>query len=151
MIADQRLALVDRLGRVWTWTVDFGGVGVFAHGDSLFTEQEIQRTAEPIIEIRDDRVFLAQLAPVAARDIRLNDWVILPVMGELSPVIGVWPVGTGYNRRLCVCTENGDWARRADAGLVLRAERPIPDRVANNPGACESSPARPSNRESGHG
>jgi hypothetical protein len=119
--------LLDRTGRLWQWNPALSRrpgdpLGVFCHRGHRRTEQELENEAEPIIEVRDPRVLAVHLEPVPARQIRLNDLVVLPGLGELSPVIGVWPCTDRYARLLYVCTDNGDWAhRRADSPL-LRAD-----------------------------
>jgi len=99
---------------------------VFCHHGELRTEREIEQHGEPVIEVRDPRVLTACLRPVPVNEIRLNDVVVLPGMGELSPVIGVFPA-IGSDCGLYVCTDNGDWARRSARSPVLRAELPLTD------------------------
>jgi hypothetical protein len=123
--------LLDRAGRLWRWVPDLARrpgatPGVFRHQDQLRTEQEIENEAEPIIEVRDPRLLTAHLIPVPANQIRLNDWVVLPGLGELSPVIGIYPCPEQHIQRRWICTDNGDWARRADQCPVLRADPPQP-------------------------
>jgi FxLD family lantipeptide len=71
------------------------------------------------------------LEPVPAGQIRLNDLVVLPGRGELSPVIGVWPCVDRYARLLYVCTDNGDWTHRRADSPVLRADIRSPTRAAH--------------------
>lgn len=123
--------LLDRFGHLWQWDSDLlrhpgRPPGVFCHDSHIRTEQEIENYGEPIIEVSDPQVLVAKLEPVPAAAIQLNDFVVLPGMGELSPVIGVWPCSDLYVRRLYVCTDNGDWVRRAPTSPVLRADRGSP-------------------------
>ena len=119
--------LLDRAGRLWTWNPTLPRrpgeqPGVFCHRGQRRTEREVENEAEPIIEVRDPRLLAVHLEPVPANQIRLNDLIVLPDRGELSPVIGIWPCTDRYARLLYVCTDNGDWAhRRADSPL-LRAD-----------------------------
>lgn len=119
--------LLDRTGCLWQWNPALSRrpgdpPGVFCHRGHRRTERELENEAEPIIEVRDPRVLAVALEPVPAHQIRLHDLVVLPGLGELSPVIGVWPYTDRYARLLYVCTDNGDWAhRRADSPL-LRAD-----------------------------
>ncbi|MBB4965380.1 hypothetical protein [Saccharothrix violaceirubra] len=127
--------LLDRTGRLWQWNPTLSrrsGVplGVFCHRGHRRTEQELENEAEPIIEVRDPRVLAVALEPVPARQIRLNDLVVLPGLGELSPVIGVWPCTDRYASLLYVCTDNGDWAHRPVDSLLLRADIRTPGRPA---------------------
>lgn len=127
-LAAGRLAtrtLLDRVGRIWHWNPNLARrpgdpPGAFCHRGQIRTEHEIENEAEPIIEVRDSRVLTTRLEPVPAGEIRLNDLVVLPGLGELSPVIGLWPCA---DPRPClyVCTDNGDWVRRPAASPVLRA------------------------------
>lgn len=131
-LADVVLAtrtLLDRNGRVWRWNPrqrrrPGDAPGVFCHDALMRTEQEIENDAEPIIELRDPRVLTVPLAPVPVHELRLGELVVLPGLGELSPVIGLWPCHDGYLPRLYVCTDNGDWARRSATSSVLCANNP---------------------------
>jgi hypothetical protein len=58
--------------------------------------ENLRTEAEPLIEVRDPRVLTVKLEPVPAKQIRLNDLVVLPGRGELSPVIGIWPHADRY-------------------------------------------------------
>ncbi len=115
-------ALLDRAGRIWRWHLRVAHSNVFGHQDMLRTEWEIENKWEPIIEVRDPRLLRVRLIAVPAVEIRLGDWVVLPLSGELSPVIGVYPVADLSMRRLSVCTENGDWVRRGEHSPLLRAD-----------------------------
>jgi hypothetical protein len=126
-----RRTLLDRTGRLWVWnptlTRQFGNTpGVFCCRGLVRTEREIEDEAEPIIEVHDPRVLVTPLEPVLPDDIHLNDLVVLPAYGELSPVIGVWSLPDRYTLRFYICTENGDWVRRPQHSPVLRAvPRPL--------------------------
>lgn len=119
--------LLDRTGRLWRWNPTVlrcpgDPPGVFCHRGQRRTERELEHEAEPLMEVRDRRILAVRLEPVPASQIRLHDLVVLPGLGELSPVIGIWPCTDRYVRVLYVCTDNGDWAhRRADSPL-LRAD-----------------------------
>jgi hypothetical protein len=124
-------ALLDRVGRLWRWNPTLSRrpgepPGVFCHAGARRTEREIEFEAEPIIVVRDPHLLVARLEPVPARQIQLNDWIVLPVRGELAPVIGIYPCPDRYTARRWICTDNGDWARRADTSSVLRADQPPP-------------------------
>ncbi|OXM59663.1 hypothetical protein CF165_46565 [Amycolatopsis vastitatis] len=104
------------------------------------TERELENEAEPIIEVRAPRLLTVKLVPVPAKQIRLNDLVVLPGRGELSPVIGIWPYADRYACLLYVCTDNGDWVhRRADSPLLradLRSLGSSVGRSARQDGLC---------------
>jgi len=125
-----RRVLADRAGRLWRWTPELARrpgerPGVFVHQDELRTEPEIENEAEPIIEVRDPQVLTTRLVPVPANEIRLGDWVVLPGLGALSPVIGIYPCREPHPRQRWICTDNGDWARRPDTCPVLRGDPPV--------------------------
>jgi hypothetical protein len=125
--------LLDRTGRLWRWNLrqrrrPGGPPGVFCHGALVRTETEIEHDAEPIIEVRDPRLLAVPLTPVPVHELRLGDLVVLPGLGELSPVIGLWPCPDRHLPRLYVCTDNGDWARRSLHSPALRAAPPPRDR-----------------------
>lgn len=122
--------LLDGRGRLWRWDPRLprwpgDAPGVFCHGALVRTEQEIEHDAEPIIEVRDPRVLGVRLEPVPVHRIRLNDLVVLPGLGELSLVIGLWPCPDRHRPWLYVCSDNGDWARRRADSLLLRADIPF--------------------------
>ncbi|WP_410570707.1 hypothetical protein [Amycolatopsis sp. cmx-4-61] len=131
--------LLDRTGRLWSWNPTLprrlgAQPGVFCHRQHRRTERELENEAEPLIEVRDPRLLAVRLEPVPACQIRLHDLVVLPGLGELSPVIGIWPCTDRYARLLYVCTDNGDWAsRRADSPL-LRADIRSPSSPAQRTG-----------------
>lgn len=100
--------------------------GAFRHDTMLRIEREIKCEAEPIIVVRDPHLLVVRLEPVSACQIQRGDWVVLPLLGELSPVIGIYPCPDRYVARRWICTDNGDWARRADTSPVLRADQPPP-------------------------
>jgi hypothetical protein len=87
-----------------------------------------------VIEVRDPRLVAVHLEPVPANQIRLNDLVVLPDRGELSPVIGIWPCAGRYARLLYVCTDNGDWTRRRVDSPLLRADIRSPNGTARRAG-----------------
>lgn len=125
--------LLDRTGRLWAWNPHLprrpgDEPGVFCHHGQRRTERELENEAEPIIEVRDPRLLAVNLEPVPAGQIRLNDLVVLPGRGELSPVIGIWPCSDRHARLLYVCTDNGDWAHRRADSLLLRADIRSPSR-----------------------
>jgi hypothetical protein len=126
-----RRTLLDSTGRLWVRNpTPAGQLGntpdMYCHHGHVRTERQIEDEAEPIIEVHDPRVLVTPLEPVLPEDIRLNDLVVLPGYGALSPVIGVWPLPDPYTPRLYICTENGDWARRTEHSPVLRAVlRPV--------------------------
>lgn len=127
--------LLDRTGRLWRWNPNLARrpgekPGVFCHRGHRRTERELENEAEPIIEVRDPRILAVHLEPVPAQQIRLNDLVVLPGLGELSPVIGVWPCTDRYARLLYVCTDNGDWAHRPADSPLLRADIRTPGRLS---------------------
>jgi hypothetical protein len=131
--------LLDRTGRLWSWNPTVPRhpgeePGVFCHRGQRRTERELENEAEPIIDVRDPRLLTVHLEPVPAKQIRLNDLVVLPGRGELSPVMGIWPYADRYACLLYVCTDNGDWVhRRADSPL-LRADIRSPGCPARGPG-----------------
>lgn len=135
-------ALADRAGRIWRWNPELvrrpgDPPGAFCHRGQVRTEREIAHEAEPIIEVRDPRVLAVRLEPVPAHHIHLNDLVLLPGLGELSPVIGIWPSPDRYAHHLYVCTDNGDWAHRSVDSSLLRADIRTPSR----PGRPAVAPA----------
>ncbi|UJW32461.1 hypothetical protein L3Q67_01340 [Saccharothrix sp. AJ9571] len=127
--------LLDRTGRLWSWNPTLPRrsgeqPGVFCHGRLRRTERELENDAEPIIEVRDRRLPTVHLEPVPAGQIRLNDLVVLPGLGELSPIIGIWPYADRYARLLYVCTDNGDFAHRCADSPLLRAHIRSPSSLA---------------------
>lgn len=125
--------LLDRTGRLWSWNPTLprrpgDEPGVFCHRWQRRTERELENEAELIIEVRDPHLLAVHLEPVPANQIRLNDLVVLPGLGELSPVIGIWPCTDRYARLLYVCTDNGDWAHRSADSPLLRADIRSPSR-----------------------
>ncbi|WP_143268861.1 hypothetical protein [Amycolatopsis vastitatis] len=137
--------LLDRTGRLWSWHPTLPRrpgeePGVFCRRGQRRTERELENEAEPIIEVRAPRLLTVKLVPVPAKQIRLNDLVVLPGRGELSPVIGIWPYADRYACLLYVCTDNGDWVhRRADSPLLradLRSLGSSVGRSARQDGLC---------------
>jgi hypothetical protein len=66
-----------------------------------------------------------------------DDLQFWPGLGELSPVIGIWPSHDRYAHHLYVCTDNGDWAHRPVDSPLLRADIRTPSR----PGRPAVAPA----------
>ena len=126
--------VADGAGRIWRWNPELARrpgdpPGAFCHRGQVRTEQEIAHEAEPVIDVRDPRVLAVRLEPVPAHHLRLNDLVLLPGLGELSPVIGLWPISNRHTRHLYVCTDNGDWAHRPADSPLLRADIRTPSRT----------------------
>jgi hypothetical protein len=118
--------LLDRFGRVWEpepvqRPVEEHAVAVYRHGDIVRTWDGIATEAEPIIEVTDRRVLHVRLHLVPVQQIQLGDLVVL-FRGELSPVVGKYPCPGACAARVYICTFNGDWVRRPENGLLLRAD-----------------------------
>lgn len=125
------LGLATRAGTIWRRrlgpVVADGADMLYTNGDRVLTEREIEAAAGSAVRVRDNKVFDVELVPVPVAAIAISDLVLLPGLGELSPVMGLYAARTAARPCVYVVTQNEDWVRRARTDTVLRARSRPPE------------------------